>query len=168
MQRSHPSRQGPIFSLTASRFSRLSPVHLLQVILWPSFLTQWVTNTKMHKQACLDFSPLSHQSRDLWQRDCCAGQITIRANRTGHVHAHTPSYQKPRRHLVGLLQKHNFSHQCTSMLRISISLQYGYLPKQSQRHISRTNSKQQCNFLTYTIWIQFVIFSAKDQYFYLT
>lgn len=77
MQRNHPSRQGPIFSLTAYRFSHLSCFHSLQVILWPSSLIQWVTNTEPHKQADWLLPSFSPEPRDVWQRDCSTGQISI-------------------------------------------------------------------------------------------
>lgn len=102
----------------------------LQVISWPSFAIQWVTNTELHKQAGWIQTSFSPEPCDLWQHDCCAGQIPISSpTGLGMCVLNTPSYQEPRRQLVGLLQKHNFSHQCTSMLGSSATLQYGHVPK---------------------------------------
>lgn len=66
-ERSHISRQGPIFSLLASCFRHLLSFHSLQVILWPSFIPQWDTNTELHKQA----GPPFHQALYLIKATWC-------------------------------------------------------------------------------------------------
>lgn len=71
--------------------------------------------------------------------------------------------------LWGLLQKHNFAHQCTSVLGSSSTVQHGYLPKMEPRAAEDTgrqiinNRVQLCSF-TGTIWIPFLTFSEEDRY----
>lgn len=90
------------------------------MILWPSFVRQWVPNR--NKQAGWiqpSFSAV------MWP---VAGWLRWSdpyhtSNRTRHVLAPPPSSQKPPRQRVVLLQKHNFLHHCTSMPG-SATLQY--------------------------------------------